>query len=130
MTRMNLLEACNLVEHECKADLHTRVCTRCLMDATDPDIVFDEKGVCNHCHRYEELVSARLYKGVEAERAREALVTKIKANGVGKPYDCVIGVSGGVDSTYVAYVVKQLGLRPLAVHLDNGWDSELAVKNI
>jgi N-acetyl sugar amidotransferase len=60
----------------------------------------------------------------------EQLAAKIRADGKGKPYDCVIGVSGGVDSTYVAYLVKKLGLRPLAIHLDNGWDSELAVKNI
>ena len=60
----------------------------------------------------------------------ERLVEKMKRDGRGKPYDCIIGVSGGVDSTYVAYKVKQMGLRPLAVHMDNGWDSELAVKNI
>ena len=64
------------------------------------------------------------------ENELRSMVTAIKASGAGKPYDCLIGVSGGTDSTYVAYLAKQLGLRPLAVHLDNGWDSELAVKNI
>ena len=127
---METLEAQPVSAHEAVAGTHTRVCTRCLLDTTDPDIVFDDQGVCNHCHRYEALVAARLFEGAEAERARAALVAKIKAEGAGKPYDCVIGVSGGVDSTYVAYVVKQLGLRPLAVHLDNGWNSELAVANI
>jgi N-acetyl sugar amidotransferase len=107
-----------------------RVCARCLMDTTDPDISFDADGVCNHCHRYPELARTRLFTGETASRQLESLVARIKADGRGKPYDCIIGVSGGVDSTYVAYLVRRLGLRPLAVHLDNGWNSELAVKNI
>ena len=100
------------------------------MDTTDPDIVFDAEGVCNHCHRYTHVARARLIPPDERERRLQALVAEIKAAGKGKPYDCVIGISGGVDSTYVAYLVKQFGLRPLAVHLDNGWNSELAVSNI
>ena len=107
-----------------------QMCTRCVMDTTDPDIQFDENGVCNHCHQYDELVRQRVLTGKEGERKLQQIVAQIKRAGAGKPYDCVIGVSGGVDSTFVAYKVKQLGLRPLAVHLDNGWDSELAVKNI
>jgi N-acetyl sugar amidotransferase len=100
------------------------------MDTTDPDIVFDENGVCSHCHRYARVARQRLVPLDERKEKLAALVTEIKAVGQGKPYDCVIGVSGGVDSTYVAYVVKDLGLRPLAIHLDNGWNSELAVANI
>jgi len=100
------------------------------MDTTDPDIIFDADGVCNHCHRYEELVHQRLVPPIERKAALDALVTEIRSAGRGKPYDCIIGVSGGVDSTYVAWLVKDLGLRPLAVHLDNGWNSELAVANI
>jgi N-acetyl sugar amidotransferase len=100
------------------------------MDTTDPDITFDAEGVCNHCHRYERVAAQRLIPLDQRDARLNALVAEIKAAGKGKPYDCVIGVSGGVDSTYVAYVVKQLGLRPLAVHLDNGWNSELAVANI
>jgi asparagine synthetase B (glutamine-hydrolysing) len=107
-----------------------RMCTRCIMDTTDPDIQFDERGVCNHCRQYDEAVSRFVFSGEEGRRRLERLVAQIKRDGAGKRYDCVIGVSGGVDSTYVAYEVKQLGLRPLAVHLDNGWDSELAVNNI
>ncbi len=107
-----------------------RVCTRCVMDTTDPDIEFDARGVCNHCHRYDELAKNRLLPGDEARRRLDSLVAVIRKRGRRKPYDCIIGVSGGVDSTYVAYIVKNLGLRPLAVHLDNGWDSELAVDNI
>ena len=107
-----------------------RMCIRCVMDTTDPDIVFDENGVCNHCHTYDRMVREYVVDGEEGLRHLEQTAQKIRKDGQGKKYDCVIGVSGGVDSTYVAYHVKKLGLRPLAVHLDNGWDSELAVKNI
>lgn len=99
------------------------------MDTSDPDLVFDAQGVCHHCHAYDEAVRTRVMTDDPAKR--DALVAEIKRAGEGKPYDCIIGVSGGVDSTYVAYATRKLlGLRPLAVHLDNGWDSELAVKNI
>ena len=107
-----------------------QTCVRCIMDTTDPDIVFDDAGVCSHCHRYERVARERLIPAEERKPRLDALVAEIKAAGQGKPYDCVIGVSGGVDSTYVAWLVKDLGLRPLAVHLDNGWNSELAVANI
>jgi N-acetyl sugar amidotransferase len=100
------------------------------MDTSDPDIEFDENGVCNHCRAYDKMVKGRVFTGDEGKRRLEQISAKIKKDGAGKKYDCVIGVSGGVDSTFVAYKVKQLGLRPLAVHLDNGWDSELAVNNI
>lgn len=112
-------------------DKEYKICTRCIMDTTDPDIVFDEAGVCNHCKRAERLIQERTVVdlGVRANKLNE-LIAKIKADGKGKQYDCIIGVSGGVDSTYVAYEVKRLGLRPLAIHLDNGWNSELAVSNI
>jgi len=100
------------------------------MDTSDPDIRFDVSGVCHHCHEYDRLVRERLLTGSARDAALKSIVAQIKADGASKPYDCVIGVSGGVDSSYVAYLVKQLGLRPLAVHLDNGWNSELAVSNI
>ncbi|NJN80167.1 MAG: N-acetyl sugar amidotransferase, partial [Anaerolineales bacterium] len=100
------------------------------MDTTDPEIVFDENGVCNHCHTYDRLVREHIVDGEEGRQRLQSLVDNIKRAGQSKKYDCIIGVSGGVDSTYVAYLVKNLGLRPLAIHLDNGWDSELAVKNI
>jgi len=99
------------------------------MDTSDPDIVFDQAGVCNHCHQRDALM-ARLPQGEQARRELEKLVEQIRREGRGRDYDCIIGVSGGVDSTYVALKTKELGLRPLAVHLDNGWDSELAVSNI
>lgn len=100
------------------------------MDTTDPEITFDANGVCNHCRHYDESVRRHVFSGEEGKRAVTKLVERIKQDGIGKDYDCVIGVSGGVDSTYTAWWVKELGLRPLAVHLDNGWDSELAVSNI
>ncbi len=107
-----------------------QICTRCIMDTTDPDIIFDENGVCSHCLRYDLELPKRVFKGKEAEEKLSSLISQIKVSGNGKEYDCIIGVSGGVDSTYVAYLAKKLGLRPLAVHFDNGWNSELAVSNI
>lgn len=100
------------------------------MDTSDPEIEFDENGICSHCQRYEHLVAGVLTTQVERERRKEKLISAAKRHGAGREYDCLIGVSGGVDSTYVALTVKRWGLRPLAVHMDNGWNSSLAVTNI
>lgn len=106
-------------------------CTRCLMsNEADPDITFDDSGLCNHCIRYDQLLDSRVFNGEDAQLKLNKLVAEIKSSGKNKPYDCIIGVSGGVDSTYVAYLSAKLGLRPLAVHFDNGWNSNLAVNNI
>lgn len=105
-------------------------CTRCIMDTTDPEISFDEKGQCNHCTEYFRLAPLYIYDGEKADQARETLIAKIKEAGKNSDYDCMVGVSGGVDSTYVAYMAKKFGLRILAFHFDNGWNSELAVKNV
>ena len=113
-----------------KENREYRMCTKCIMDTTDPEIVFDENGVCNYHPEYETAENRCVFKREDAEKKLSELVEQIKSAGAGKPYDCVIGLSGGVDSTYVAYQAKKLGLRPLAVHFDNGWDSEIAVKNI
>jgi len=96
----------------------------------DPDIYFDKDGVCNYYHEYKEAEKKQLFTGEQGKQKLNSLVAQIKNAGKGKPYDCLIGVSGGIDSSYVAWQVKQLGLRPLAVHLDNGWNAALAVKNI
>ena len=104
-----------------------RQCTRCLMDTTAEGITFDENGVCNYCRDF-ELVLQKPKKRINV--SLESLVEKIKQDGKKKPYDCIVGVSGGVDSSYTLVKVKELGLRPLAVHMDNGWDSELAANNI
>lgn len=108
-------------------------CTQCVMDTEgNPGIYFDENGICNFCNEYESKKKLRIISDKkEREHELEKIVNKIKRKGEGKKYDCIIGVSGGVDSTYTAYYVKEvLGLKPLAVHFDNGWNSELAVKNI
>lgn len=106
-----------------------KVCARCVMTSNaDTNLKLDENGICNHCLRYDELISSRVENS--DPEAFSKIVAQIKAAGKNKPYDCVIGVSGGVDSTYVAYLCKQHGLRPLAVHFDNGWNSDLAIKNI
>jgi N-acetyl sugar amidotransferase len=108
-----------------------QICTKTVMDTiADPDITFDSSGVCNYCHEFKEKLKIRVPSKDIAKKELDAIVERIKVAGKGKQYDCIIGISGGVDSTYTAWLVKKLGLRPLAVHLDNGWDSELAVKNI
>jgi len=107
-----------------------RICVRCIMDTSDPDIVFDDAGRCNHCNAW--FARPAIYNLPPAERARQlaAMVEEIKRRGHGKEYDCIVGVSGGVDSSFVAIKTRELGLRPLAVHVDNGWNSEKAVGNI
>lgn len=100
------------------------------MDTSDPEISFNDEGVCNHCTDYDAAAKKLLLTDEQKQQQLPQIVAKIKEAGQGKEYDCIIGLSGGVDSSYVAYCVKELGLRPLAVHLDNGWNSELAVKNI
>lgn len=109
-----------------------RICQKCIMDTTDPDIEFNDHGICNHCRNVEKMLDHYPHNlsGEEKERELGLIIRKIKDAGKNSTYDCIIGVSGGVDSTYVAYMVKKMGLRPLAVHLDNGWDSELAMHNI
>lgn len=108
-----------------------KFCTRCIMsNISDPNISFDDAGVCSHCLRYDSMFSIRTISNNFEKPAIDDLIKKIKNDGRLQDYDCIIGVSGGVDSTYVAYIVKKYGLRPLAVHLDNGWNTELAVSNI
>lgn len=108
-----------------------QICKRCIMDTTDIYIEFDENGICNHCRGYDEKLKILPFKNdKERQQKLEPLVFEIKEKGKGQEYDCVIGVSGGVDSSYAAYIVKKLGLRPLAIHVDNGWDCEFAVKNV
>ena len=93
-----------------------RICVRCIMDTTDPEIRFDSGGVCNHCTAALERIRRQVLPPVEREAALDALVEKVRSGGKGLDYDCIIGVSGGVDSTTTALWVKKLGLRPLAVN--------------
>ncbi|MGZ4037986.1 MAG: 7-cyano-7-deazaguanine synthase, partial [Bacteroidia bacterium] len=98
-------------------------------NVNDPDLVLDANGICNHCHNFDRAIS-RLPVGAAAKKDFNDLVAEIKQAGKDKKYDCIIGVSGGVDSTYLAWIAKQQGLKALLVHCDNGWNSELSVKNI
>jgi N-acetyl sugar amidotransferase len=104
-------------------------CVKCIMDTSDYNITFDVFGVCNHCKSYQERLISRVNNLTDREEKLTKLINKIKKS-TNKDYNCIIGVSGGVDSTYVAFLTKELGLKPLAVHFDNGWNSELAVSNI
>jgi N-acetyl sugar amidotransferase len=107
------------------------MCTKCVLDRSVEDIVFDENGVCNYCHEYDKVAAKTVKRPPEViKREFNALLARIKQQGEKQKYDCVIGLSGGVDSTYLCLLAKRLELRPLIVHFDNGWNSELAVKNI
>lgn len=112
-------------------DLKERLeCSKCIMDSfNDPDIKFDENGICNHCSQF-DVAFNKFPKGSEKKLALESMIDKIKKNGLNKKYDCLLGVSGGVDSSYLAYLCKFYDLRPLIIHFDNGWNSELATNNI
>ena len=114
-----------------KQNMDYQICTVCIMDMTDPEIVFDETGQCNHCKRYEVWHSSFISDPISLKDREKLMVDKIKADGIGRDYDCIMGISGGVDSSYLAYyATKVLGLRVMAVHVDAGWNSELAVNNI
>jgi N-acetyl sugar amidotransferase len=106
------------------------ICKNCVMDDTDPDISFNTEGICNHCQAYWQELSKRTTQPEQGREKLIQLVSKIKKKNPSAPYHCVIGLSGGVDSTYLALLVNDLGLRPLAIHFDNGWNSELAIENI
>lgn len=109
----------------------TKICSRCVMDTTALEITFDDKGICNFCHQYDNVITKDLYVDKGGEDRLNNLIEKIKKDGKNRQYDVLIGISGGVDSSYVAYLVKKVyGLRALAIHLDNGWNSELAVANV
>lgn len=106
-------------------------CSLSVMDTiSDPYIQFDEEGICNYFEEYKKAEELHVPEASVAKIILEKLIDKIKNSGKGKKYDCITGISGGVDSTYLAYQAKLHGLRPLIVHFDNGWNSELAVKNI
>lgn len=100
------------------------------MDTSDLQIVFDRDGFCNHCAKFLEIKPRYKFNAEAAEIKLDRLVSRIKLAGRGNTYDCILGMSGGVDSSYAAYLVREFGLRPLAVHMDNGWDSEEAVSNV
>lgn len=106
-------------------------CKNCIIDySDDPNLMIDKNGVCNHCRYYYKEAELLLKTGGEAESLLSETISNIKKYGKNRKYDCLIGLSGGVDSSYVAYLASQFGLKALCVHFDNGWNSESAVKNI
>jgi N-acetyl sugar amidotransferase len=107
-----------------------QVCTRCVMDTSDPEISFNANGVCNHCRGFDEIAPLQWFPNEQGERKWQAIAEQVKQDGRGKAYDSILGLSGGVDSSYLALKIHEAGFRPLVVHVDAGWNSELAVANI
>ena len=111
--------------------MELQICTNCVMDTTDSKITFDEKGVCDHCTTYYKDILPKWHTDERGEKALSEIIDKIKKEGEGKEFDCIMGMSGGIDSSYLLYVMKeQFGLRPLVFHVDAGWNSQIAVNNI
>lgn len=106
------------------------ICTRCIYDSTIPAITFDDKGVCNYCLQIDGLQEQYETGTPQAEAELMKIIEKLKADGKGKKYDCVIGVSGGTDSSYLMMKAKEWGLKPLAVHYDNTWNTSIATENV
>lgn len=108
-----------------------QICTNCVMDATDSKIIFDEKGVCDHCNSYYSDILPRWHTDERGEKELQKYIDLIKKEGEGKDFDCLMGMSGGIDSSYLLYVMKEkFGLRPLVFHVDAGWNSQIASNNI
>lgn len=106
-------------------------CTRCVMDTTDKDITFDENGLCNRCREYEARILPWWNHGKGHEHELADIIDRVKQSGKGKEYDCLIGLSGGLDSTYLLHMaVKEWGLRPFVFHVDAGWDLPVTVSNL
>ena len=111
--------------------MENKICSCCVMDTTDPQIIFDDDGVCDFCLNYNNNIVKEWNFGVGRELELDSIVQDIKNEGIGKEFDCILGLSGGLDSAYLAHLaVKELGLRPLLFHVDVGWDSEKSVSNI
>ena len=108
-----------------------QICTNCVMDTSDSKITFDEKGICDWCNSFYRNTLPRWHTGEKGRKLLEPLIEKIKKQGQGKDFECIIGLSGGADSSYLLHIaVKEFGLRPLVFHVDGGWDSQISVNNI
>ena len=108
-----------------------KICSNCVMDTTDPDIIFDENGVCDHCNIYYSHTLPAWQKKQSNASDLNKVIQTIKSSSKGKDFDCIIGMSGGVDSSYLThYAAAELGLKPLVFHVDAGWNSKIAVNNI
>jgi N-acetyl sugar amidotransferase len=112
-------------------DENYQVCTRCVMDTTDSMITFDAQGVCDHCRSFDRDILPNWHTDERGQEALDSIIAKIKHDGRNRSFDCIMGMSGGADSSYMLHVaVKDHGLRPLVFHVDGGWNSEIAVNNI
>jgi len=112
-------------------DRNYQICNSCVMDTTDSMIVFDDQGICDHCNTFKNVTLPSWDTGSVGQAQLAALVDTIKREGQGKDFDCIIGMSGGIDSSYLTYIAKEkMGLRPLVFHVDAGWNSQIAVNNI
>ncbi|MCI8800577.1 MAG: N-acetyl sugar amidotransferase [Lachnospiraceae bacterium] len=108
-----------------------RRCTRCIMDdSSDKTIQFDQNGHCNYCSTAFKQIGKVYFPGKEGEEKLERLLQQVKISGKGKKYDCIMGISGGLDSSYLAYLGHKWGLRVLAVHIDDGFDTEISKANL
>lgn len=108
-----------------------QICTHCIADTSDPNIVFDNFGRCDYCNNFEFVIKPNWHTNKKGKDALNLLADQIRHEGEGKDFDCIIGLSGGLDSSYVAYVAReQMGLRPLLFHVDAGWNTDQAVGNI
>lgn len=107
------------------------ICTNCVMDTSDSKITFDQHGVCDHCNTFKSKIQPNWHPNDTGLMLLENTVNSIKKAGKGKDFDCILGMSGGIDSSYLLYLAKEkLGLRPLVFHVDAGWNTQLAVNNI
>jgi N-acetyl sugar amidotransferase len=107
------------------------ICQRCIMDTSDPNISFDESGICHYCNNFDINILPDWANNNESDLKLELMSDLIRSDGKGKDFDCIIGLSGGLDSSYVAYIAKEkMGLRPLLFHVDAGWNTNQAVGNI
>ncbi len=111
-------------------DTTYKICTKCIYDTNVPKILFDENGVCNYCKMVEDLKSQYKTGTTEGVDNFFKIIEEIKRNGKNKKYDCIVGVSGGTDSSYMIWKAVEWGLRPLAVHYDNTWNTAIATENI
>lgn len=112
-------------------EIQNQVCTNCVMDTTDSKIIFDSKGVCDYCNSYYNEILPKWNPGINNFAELEKIAEKIRSEGKGKEYDCILGLSGGTDSSYLAYIAKEkMGLRPLIYTVDTGWNLNVAIENI
>lgn len=107
-----------------------QICTRCIYDDRVSGITFDPDGVCNYCHQVDSLIESYGTGQAKGQAQFDSILSEIRSSGRGRKYDCVIGVSGGTDSSYLCHMAREWGLRPLAVHYDNTWNSAIATQNI